>query len=277
MEEQQYDIAALREHPRQRHNFNDQTGEQYQLFLKDMKQNGQRQAVDITPDGTIVDGHHRVRAAKELGWTTIRVRIRSDLETDSEVELRAIEANQERRQLGGIAEIRLHLRKQELRQRRGLTECDLISLRDQIGEAIGKCGRQAQRLMDIARETPMEVQQAVDERRLTQDLARKVVRLDQRDKDEIAERIRAGECPRAVVREYAKSTKSNRSPTAELNTVGTALARLRRIPLGTFERLDRRTCTEIAAAIDLCGPHFDAISERVEAIAAEELEDEAVE
>ncbi|MEM4099012.1 MAG: MT-A70 family methyltransferase, partial [Candidatus Micrarchaeaceae archaeon] len=51
------------------------TNEEYNALLKDIKLNGILQPIDITPERVILDGHHRVKAAKELGIKEVEVRI----------------------------------------------------------------------------------------------------------------------------------------------------------------------------------------------------------
>jgi N6-adenosine-specific RNA methylase IME4/ParB-like chromosome segregation protein Spo0J len=48
---------------------------EYGDLLKDIKQNGILQPIDITYESVILDGHHRLRAAKELGIKDVGVRI----------------------------------------------------------------------------------------------------------------------------------------------------------------------------------------------------------
>ncbi|MEM4089978.1 MAG: ParB N-terminal domain-containing protein [Thermoplasmatales archaeon] len=47
----------------------------YENLLNDIKRNGILQPIDITYDNIILDGHHRIRAAKELNIKEIEVRI----------------------------------------------------------------------------------------------------------------------------------------------------------------------------------------------------------
>jgi len=49
--------------------------EDYHNLLEDIKRNGILQPIDITYNNVILDGHHRVKAAKELGIKEIEVRI----------------------------------------------------------------------------------------------------------------------------------------------------------------------------------------------------------
>ena len=68
-----WSVYDLKEHPRQHEMFPEHAPERFREFVADMRQNGQRDPVEIGPDGTIFDGHHRVKAAKELMWEQISV------------------------------------------------------------------------------------------------------------------------------------------------------------------------------------------------------------
>jgi hypothetical protein len=72
-----------------------------------MATNGQLAPIEILPDGTIVDGHQRLRAAEYLKWTTIKVRVRHDLASRKcAAERRMLQANRNRRQLHQLDQVR---------------------------------------------------------------------------------------------------------------------------------------------------------------------------
>ena len=67
-------ISELKPHPHQ-NIVPPMSNMEYTDLLKDIKQNGILQPVDITYENIILDGHHRFRAAKELGIKEVEVRI----------------------------------------------------------------------------------------------------------------------------------------------------------------------------------------------------------
>ncbi len=76
---------------------------------------------------------------------------------------------------------------------------------------LGISGREASRLLNVLR-TPIEVQAAVDDGRLTLVLADKVAQLDRDDQAEIAREIRDGKDPKTVVEAYvARDKRRNES------------------------------------------------------------------
>ena len=68
---QQINVNELKPHPRNNEFFDDMTGEKWKEFLESIKIRGIIEPIVITPDKTIVSGHQRVRACKELGIPTV--------------------------------------------------------------------------------------------------------------------------------------------------------------------------------------------------------------
>jgi ParB-like nuclease domain len=64
-------IAGLREHEQQAALFHDLDGADFENLIENIKQEGLRDPIWVMPDGRIVDGHQRARAARRLGWTKI--------------------------------------------------------------------------------------------------------------------------------------------------------------------------------------------------------------
>jgi hypothetical protein len=68
------------------------------LMADDLAKSGQRVAVEVTRDGTIVDGERRWRGATRLGWDDVEVLVGTDL-TDDEILDRVIDACTSSRQM----------------------------------------------------------------------------------------------------------------------------------------------------------------------------------
>lgn len=75
-------ISALRMHPRNEEFFDDMTGEEFERFKADISSNGIGSPLIVAPDMTLISGHQRYRAAKELGLETVPVIIDEDLNTE---------------------------------------------------------------------------------------------------------------------------------------------------------------------------------------------------
>jgi N6-adenosine-specific RNA methylase IME4/ParB-like chromosome segregation protein Spo0J len=76
-------ISELKSHPHQEL-VPPMSEEDYHNLLEDIKRNGILQPIDITYNNVILDGHHRVKAAKELGIKEIEVRIPELLYVDED-------------------------------------------------------------------------------------------------------------------------------------------------------------------------------------------------
>ena len=109
-------ISRLKKHPKQDEMFGDISEEERRALADDMERNGQRQPVEIRPDGTIIAGHQRVLAATLLGWTEIDVIVRFDLEEkgDAAVEAHFLGDNLYRRQLSPLNRARCIRRLMEI-------------------------------------------------------------------------------------------------------------------------------------------------------------------
>ena len=68
---QQFNINELKQHSRNNEFFDDISGEKWTEFLKSVETSGVIEPIVITFDKTIVSGHQRVRACKELGITSV--------------------------------------------------------------------------------------------------------------------------------------------------------------------------------------------------------------
>jgi ParB-like nuclease domain len=174
-------LSELKQHPQQAALFHDLEGDEFDALIASIEQEGLREPVQVTPDGTIIDGHQRVRVAVQLGWNEIRVRIRGDLDGNPDAIARAhIEANLVRRQLGPLDKARLARRLMELERGRrsaSFSTQEQEELRDRVGGRIGYSGRHAQRLINIL-SAPMAVQQAFSRGQLPLVEADKASRLD---------------------------------------------------------------------------------------------------
>lgn len=76
---QQLNINELKPHPRNNEFFDDMTGDAWEAFKESIKTSGIIEPIVVTKDMTIISGHQRYKAAKELGIKMIPIRIREDL------------------------------------------------------------------------------------------------------------------------------------------------------------------------------------------------------
>jgi ParB-like chromosome segregation protein Spo0J len=196
-------IKDLKPHPRQAELFPDLPMPLLRDLAQDMQARGQQNPAEILPDGTIVCGHQRRRAAELNGWEEIDVWVNHELAAQGEqaVEQRLIEDNIVGRKLDRLDQVRCYRRLVEMapdtptEQRRRHQEG---RLRDVIGDRLGISGRTLERYLRVL-DTPAEVQDAFRAGRISLVNASKVAGLPQEAQQQLAEDLRAGTDPRQAV------------------------------------------------------------------------------
>jgi ParB family chromosome partitioning protein len=194
-------LEELKSHPRQAELFADLNEAEFEK-LKQSVREGLNVPIEITTDNVVIDGHQRLKAARELGWETIDVWVRDDLKDQQAIDQRHIQANLDRRQLTRLEQARLikalyEMERTSLPRRRSKS---LGDVRDRVGKRFGIDGRTAQRWLNVL-ETPQVVQEALSKGTLTMLLAEQVSHLEPELKEHVADRIRECEKPAQVVRE----------------------------------------------------------------------------
>lgn len=89
---QQIDINVLKAHPRNNEFFDDLNGEEFERLKNSIRDEKIYNDILVSPDMTIISGHQRVRAAKELGLKLVPIKIDEDLQ-DENSKLRALISN----------------------------------------------------------------------------------------------------------------------------------------------------------------------------------------
>lgn len=204
---QKWKVSDLKPHPRQAEVFPDLTEYQLRDLALDLQRNGLRTPLEILPDGTIVCGHQRARAARLLDWEEIDVRVNQDLASKGPeaVKERLIKDNVRRRQLDRLDRLDMARAYQRLRQLelsasgQGRPGHRGGRLRDIVGDRLGLTGRTLDRLVRVLL-TPRAVQEAYRRRELTLILAGQVASLPPAVQEGIAAEITEGRDPNAVVK-----------------------------------------------------------------------------
>ena len=195
-------LADLRPHPRQAELFADLSQVELDALADDLNRNGLQHPIEILPNGTIVCGHQRVRAAELLGWEKIDVIVRHDLESQrpEAVDRHLIADNLRRRHLSPLAKARCIQALHEIRraERNPLSPEVIGDQREVMSEELGMTPRNANRYQAALR-TPSEVQNAFDRGEISLELAAKVDTLSAEQQGQITERIVGGEKPRTVI------------------------------------------------------------------------------
>ena len=114
---QRLKVADLKEHPRNKDFFEDMTGEKWEEFVKSIKaSNGPIESIIVTEDMTIVSGHQRVRACKELGIEEIWGEVHAYNGNELEVVKDLIETNVRQRGVVGGSDEQIVARVEALKQ-----------------------------------------------------------------------------------------------------------------------------------------------------------------
>ncbi len=82
-------IDVLKVHPRNAEFFDDISGKEYEDFKHSIQEEGIISEIIVSPDMTIISGHQRFKAAKEIGINMVPIRIREDL-IDEDKKLRVL-------------------------------------------------------------------------------------------------------------------------------------------------------------------------------------------
>src|SRR4051794_20976613 len=86
-------VERLRPYERQAANFRDVSPAELKRLM-DVMSTGKYDPIEVTPDGRILDGHQRHRAAIALDWEVVKVQVRHDLADDEvAIEVRHLQAN----------------------------------------------------------------------------------------------------------------------------------------------------------------------------------------
>lgn len=110
---QQININELKSHPRNNEFFDDMSGEKWEEFKKSIETSGVIEPIVVTTDMTIVSGHQRVRACKQLGISTVLCEIKA-YENEDAIIKDLLETNiRQRGDVGGSAK-KVGLRIKEL-------------------------------------------------------------------------------------------------------------------------------------------------------------------
>ena len=86
-------VDILKVHPRNTEFFDDISGEEYERFKKSIETDGLLSPLVVAPDMTIISGHQRLKACRELGYKTVPVIIQDSIEDDDDKLRKLIAAN----------------------------------------------------------------------------------------------------------------------------------------------------------------------------------------
>ena len=161
-------VEVLKVHPRNTEFFDDISGEEYQRFKKSIEDDGLLSPLIVAPDMTVISGHQRLKACKELGFRSVHVIIKDDLEDEDEKLKKLIAANFGRLKNDPVKQAKLYQEYAKLsgvkrggdRKSKG-NNFPLVTLSD-IAKELGVEERQLKNIKRLA-ELPTDFQDLISE------------------------------------------------------------------------------------------------------------------
>lgn len=255
-------LDSLIRHRRRLELFSEMSQQELERLAADMKLHGLREPIEILPNGTIISGHDRERAARLLGWKTIHVVVRRDIVlgfADAGVEELIVE-RAKNRELNIIEQAKCFRLLKNVFGNRGGFGVRGDELRDRVAQALafGMSGRQLDQYTALLK-LPPAIQEAVVQYRLTRSLALLIARIPVEQQAELVLDLNAGPVPAEYVRrKYIRPNITTRSRRETVHDVLKSVKKLESLlrrnntrSLARELRGDQRGLQSVAAAIEM--------------------------
>ncbi|MGA2256158.1 MAG: ParB N-terminal domain-containing protein, partial [Thermoguttaceae bacterium] len=208
-------VDDLKPHPFAQKVLGDPPFHEIAELAEDMKKNGQRDAIDIRPDGTILNGLTRWLAAKMAGITELRVVVH-ELD-DTAAKKFVLESNLLRHHYSKLVIGRIYVELKKLARGRGKKappgEGDV---RDRLAKRFGISGRTLDNL-EAMLDAPVEVQAVYQEGDLPDGVILAVAKLSADLKKELVATLKTGDIDKeATIKAFLAAHKS--PPAVTTNT-----------------------------------------------------------
>jgi hypothetical protein len=239
-------LTALKDFPLQADYFDPLPEDMRRALADDIRRNGLKNPIEILPKNragfpanTIIRGHNRRDALIFNKEIETKVLVKYDFADADAVTIERyyLEDNVNRRQLDRLAMARTGLRLFEIEKKRSkgsMADGKNDDARDRVAKILGVSGRNLSRYFSILRGS-VEVQNAFRQGKLSLIAAGQVGLLSAKERERIAQQIRAGEDPKTVVQSYLP--KKNRRHTNAADPIRAFVEVLQR----ALEDLDERT------------------------------------
>lgn len=166
---------VLKVHPRNTEFFDDISGKDYEDFKHSIQEEGIISEIIVAPDMTIISGHQRYKAAKELGIRMVPIRIREDL-IDENKKLKVLLAanfgrnknNESKQRKVAVEYVKLCGYKQGRPEKESKMDC--LSL-DEIAKQLGTSKTNLTRALSIERNLTDSMKELLDTGVITKTLA----------------------------------------------------------------------------------------------------------
>ena len=176
---QQINISVLKPHPKNNEFFDDLNGQEFERLKNSIRDEKIYTDILVSPDMTIISGHQRVRAAKELGMTLVPIKIDDDLQ-DENLKLRALISNnfgrrkndpvKDRKALATYVELKGY-KHGEMGNGRKKTCQNGTSTLDEIAKELNMSKRNLQRALRIERNLTDSMKELLDTGEITKTFA----------------------------------------------------------------------------------------------------------
>lgn len=238
---QQININVLNPHPRNSEFFDDLSGEEFERLKNSIRDEKIYTDILVSPDMTIISGHQRVRAAKELGLTLVPIKIDEDLQ-DEDSKLRALISNNFGRRKNDPAKDRKALEMYvSLRgykhgemgkggAKRGQNGLSNLTL-DEIAKELNMSKTNLKRLLRIERNLTDSMKELLDTGEITKTFAADTLSsLSKNEQEQLISKLDVtGEIVQSEIEKYVKEIKQLRGENERLKTTSANNAELTRL------------------------------------------------
>jgi ParB/RepB/Spo0J family partition protein len=167
-------ISTLKEHGENEKYFDNVVGEDYTNLMTSIKNNGVLAPVIVSADMTIISGHQRVRACKELGFESVPCIILDSVITDEEKLEHLISSNFGRSQNSESKRNKAILKYVELcglkrGEKANPQKCGLQQ--KEIAKIMGISERKLQQLIQLEKDLAPEAKELLDTNKITTSIA----------------------------------------------------------------------------------------------------------
>lgn len=174
-------VEVLKVHPRNEEFFDDISGEKYEQFKKSIQEDGIITPITVAPDMTIISGHQRYKAARDLGIKLVPVIIQENL-TDETTKLKTLlaanfgrEKNNESKQRKVIAEYVELCGYKNGGDRQAQAQTGLVVSLEEIAKQLGTSKTNLKRALSIERNLTDSMKELLNNGTITKTLASDVI------------------------------------------------------------------------------------------------------
>lgn len=192
---QNISVNVLKVHPRNTEFFDDISGKEYEAFKNSIQEEGFINEIIVAPDMTIISGHQRYKAAKELGIKLVPVRIREDL-LDEDKKLKVLltanfqrSRNSESKQRKVVSEYVRLCGYKNGGDRKSEGQKDLLKL-SEIAKQLGISEKSLKRMLSIERNLTDSMKELLDTGVITKTLAADIIAsLSESEQEELLKKL----------------------------------------------------------------------------------------